>query len=305
MKSSKYSILDAFKQQRLKSWQPILTPFPVIVSFLVVGIIFIPIGSILLNASNNVVQVTTRYDDISQCSVGSICNLTIFITETMTKPVYFYYQLGNYYQNYRRYVSSRCDSQLLGQVIDSYSTVSSCDPLISVDGSSDPNSFYLPCGLISASLFNDTFVLQQAGTVIPWTKHGIAWKSDIEYKFKNPPNYAPGVRIIPDFQDEDFIVWMRTAGLPNFKKLHRIIEQDLQPGPYSVIIESNYPVASFSGSKSVVLSTTSWIGGKNTFLGWSYIAVGIACFVQGIAFALKQKISPRKLGDPKYLNWSR
>ena len=41
----------AFKQQQLPAWQPILTLFPVIVSFLVIGIAFIPIGVALLFAS--------------------------------------------------------------------------------------------------------------------------------------------------------------------------------------------------------------------------------------------------------------
>jgi len=190
-------------------------------------------------------------------------------------------------------------------VVSSYSALSDCDPIISVGGSQSASDFYLPCGLIAASVFNDTFVLQSGNTIIPLKKEGIAWASDVQHKFKNPPSSAPGVRVIADFEDEDFIVWMRTAGLPDFKKLYRIIEQDLAPGDYTVTISNNYPVSAFNGRKSVVLSTTSWLGGKNSFLGWAYIVVGIVCFVQGIIFALKHRISPRKLGDTKYLDWSR
>ena len=43
-----------FKQQRMPSWQPILTPIKVIGIFLVIGIIFIPVGVALINASKNV-----------------------------------------------------------------------------------------------------------------------------------------------------------------------------------------------------------------------------------------------------------
>lgn len=43
-----------FKQQKLKAWQPILTPNWVIGTFAVVGLIFIPIGIILLIESQNV-----------------------------------------------------------------------------------------------------------------------------------------------------------------------------------------------------------------------------------------------------------
>jgi len=124
-------------------------------------------------------------------------------------------------------------------------------------------------------------------------------------KFKNPPADAPGVRVIPDFEDEDFIVWMRVAGLPNFKKLYRIIDQDLDPGTYIVKIKNNFPVSQFDGKKFFILSTTTWMGGKNPFLGIAYIIVGSICFLQGVCFGLKHKISPRKLGDTKYLDWTK
>ena len=45
---------SAFKQQKLKAWQPILTPKWVISCFTVVGAIFIPIGIAIMLASKNV-----------------------------------------------------------------------------------------------------------------------------------------------------------------------------------------------------------------------------------------------------------
>lgn len=38
----------AFKQQRLKAWQPILTPKKVLPTLFLIGIIFAPIGGLLL-----------------------------------------------------------------------------------------------------------------------------------------------------------------------------------------------------------------------------------------------------------------
>jgi len=302
---SKKPLRTAFKQQQLPAWQPILTPLPVIITFLLVGIAFIPIGIALLLASNAVVEVSQRYDDNANCPINSTCVINLEVPDTMKHPVYMYYKLENFYQNHRRYVKSRNDAQLRGDVVTKYSSLEDCDPLKSVDNSQDPNNFYLPCGLIAWSLFNDTFALSKDGNDINLRKKGIAWSSDVDKKFNNPPADAPGVRIISDFEDEDFIVWMRTAGLPNFKKLYRIIDSDLQQGTYQVDITNNYPVSQFSGKKYVVLSTTTWIGGKNPFLGWAYIVVGIICFIQGIVFAIKQKISPRKLGDTKYLDWNK
>jgi len=305
-KSSKKPLRTAFKQQQLPAWQPILTPWPVILTFLGVGIVFIPVGVALLLASNAVIEVTQRYDNNPNCPLNSTCTITLDVPENMKAPVYFYYRLENYYQNHRRYVKSRNDPQLRGEVIDSYKSLSDCEPIKSEGDSEDPTKFYLPCGLIAWSMFNDSFVLRNdSNAVVPLRKNGIAWSSDVDSKFKNPPADTPGIRIISNFTDDDFIVWMRTAGLPNFKKLYRIIDEDLTAGNYTVDIVNNYPVESFDGRKFVVLSTTSWIGGKNPFLGWAYIVVGIICFVLGVIFAIKHKVSPRKLGDVKYLDWNK
>jgi len=43
-----------FKQQRLKAWQPILTARTALPLFFLIGVVFIPIGSVLLAASDNV-----------------------------------------------------------------------------------------------------------------------------------------------------------------------------------------------------------------------------------------------------------
>jgi hypothetical protein len=40
--------------------------------------------------------------------------------------------------------------------------------------------------------------------------------------------------------DEHFIVWMRTAGLPNFRKLWGRIDNGLQPGTYYLEVKNNF-----------------------------------------------------------------
>lgn len=154
-------------------------------------------------------------------------------------------------------------------------------------------------------MFNDTFVLSDAttGSVIQLEKKGIAWESDRTAKFKNPPQDTPGIRIIPDFEDEDFIVWMRTAALPTFKKLYRIIRQPLR-GTYTAQVYNNFPVAAFDGTKSIVITELSWLGGKNPFLGIAYIVTGSVCVLLGFVFLIKHKISGRRLGDTSYLEWA-
>jgi hypothetical protein len=219
-----------------------------------------------------------------------------------------YYKLENYYQNHRRYVKSRNDDQLRGVVVKDINLLADCQPWASVNGSTDPNQFYLPCGLIARSLFNDTYIIRGPnGTAVQTSNQGIAWQSDIDVKFNNPPNGTPGIRlpgIEDDFKNPDFIVWMRTAGLPTFRKLHRVINTPLI-GTYTIEIQNNYPVESFGGKKYVVLSTVSWLGGKNPFLGYAYIVIGALCVLLAAVFAIKHKISGRTPGDTSYLEWAR
>jgi hypothetical protein len=137
-----------FRQQKLAAWQPILTASTVIPVFCIVGIIFVPIGAILISVSANVqerVSLRARWlnphkqvfnyttcpaiDDqqnrscaeiLSQSSVVLTspcqCDVHMRIDEAMIGDVYFYYALTNFYQNHRRYVRSRNDDQLLGHL---------------------------------------------------------------------------------------------------------------------------------------------------------------------------------------------
>jgi hypothetical protein len=79
---------------------------------------------------------------------------------------------------------------------------------------------------------------------------------------------------------------MRTAGLPNFRKLYGKIETDLQAGDYTMNIANNYDVSSFEGKKSFVLSTTNALGGKNYFLAICYIVVGSLCILFAVIFCI-------------------
>ncbi|MCO5568786.1 hypothetical protein L7F22_022486 [Adiantum nelumboides] len=107
-------------------------------------------------------------------------------------------------------------------------------------------------------------------------------------------------------ENEDLIVWMRTAALPTFRKLYGRIDQDLNARTQlSVQISNNYNMYSFNGKKKLVLSTTSWLGGKNDFLGVAYITIGTICIFLALAFFLLHWKHPRPLGDTSYLSWNR
>jgi hypothetical protein len=52
---------------------------------------------------------------------------------------------------------------------------------------------------------------------------------------------------------------------------------------------TDYPVRAFGGGKSLVLSSTSWMGGKNAFLGICYLCVGAVSLVLAFIFASAEK----------------
>lgn len=89
-------------------------------------------------------------------------------------------------------------------------------------------------------------------------------------------------------------MWMRTAALPTFRKLYGRIEVDLEANEeITVVIQNNYNTYSFGGKKKLVLSTTSWIGGKNNFLGVAYLTVGGLCLFLAMGFIFLYVFKPR------------
>lgn len=324
-KKPKYS---RFTQQELPACKLILTPQWVIVIFISVGLIFIPIGVASLFASERVVEIVERYDDscvpapyngdkvsyIKSGLTNKTCSKTLTVSKNMKGPVYIYYQLENYYQNHRRYVKSRSDKQLRSKKDER--DIKECSPegTVLLDGK---EQVIVPCGLIAWSLFNDTFGFSLNNEALAINKEGIAWESDRNAKFGSdvyPKNFQVGNLIggaklnetIPLSNQLDLIVWMRTAALPTFRKLYGAIQMDLQANDMiSVVIQNNYNTYSFGGKKKLVLSTTSWIGGKNDFLGIAYIVVGGVSLFLAFVFLLLYIFNPRPLGDPAYLSWNK
>lgn len=324
-KSSKKPKYSTFTQQELPAWKPILTPSWVIGTFIGVALVFIPIGLATLSASGRVVEIIQQYDEdcvppsyrsnrvayIESNSTNKTCSTSLIVPKPMKAPVYIYYQLENFYQNHRRYVKSRNDKQL--RFKDSANSTKGCDPEATLNNTGP----IVPCGLIAWSLFNDTYKFSINSKSLQVSKKGIAWESDQKHKFGSdvyPKNFQSGPFIggaklnssIPLSEQVDLIVWMRTAALPNFRKLYGKIERDLDANQnISVIIQNNYNTYRFGGRKRLVLSTTSWIGGKNEFLGVGYLAVGGISLFLALGFILVYIFKPRALGDPSYLSWNR
>lgn len=193
----------------------------------------------------------------------AVCILQFLIPNDLKPPVLLYYRLTNFYQNHRRYVKSLDTSQLKGDAV-SANTIKggSCDPLRLDNATGLP---YYPCGLVANSLFNDSFsnpVLLNVpnsndnNQTYNMTNKGIAWDSDkalygvTKYKLEEiavPPNWIeryPSGRYTEDnpppplHEDEEFQVWMRSAGLPAFSKLARRNDHEtMKCGMYELEVE--------------------------------------------------------------------
>ncbi|KAK5886469.1 hypothetical protein CesoFtcFv8_017498 [Champsocephalus esox] len=313
----------AFTQQRLPAWQPMLSAGIVIPGFVLIGLAFIGIGVALFVTSRSITVLEIDYTGIEKDSAcfkcsntdvkNCVCNLVFSIDSLFEGPVFFYYGLSNYFQNYRKYAASRDDEQLSGD-LDAFTAPSdSCSPY---DYNSNDKPI-VPCGAIANSMFNDTFVLYRvvngANKLVPLDGKGIAWWTDYNVKFRNPsvtplknafnntvkPIFWPNPAYQLDASDpanngfinQDFLVWMRRAALPDFRKLYRRIAdgeyaKGLPAGNYSLTIAYNYPVQSFDGRKKVVFSNVSWMGGKNEFLGIAYLVVGSLCVLMSIVMLI-------------------
>lgn len=352
---------DGFRQQKLPAFQPIMTPLKVVVIFIVIGIIFIPTGVSLLSSSSQIYEKSIKYDGDSgldvDCSIdvqneGKQCQLQFTFDKDVSGPIYVYYELENFYQNHRLYVSSLTYAQLAGQQL-SGAALDTCGTTTT---NKTENAEYTlnPCGLIANSFFTD-YLSCSAHTL---DDSDIAWSTDKE-KYKNVQGFevkfydslydasnpitdtcaAAGLNAdceayyadsgnclyyYPDndkyqylyetypgyispcygVQDQHFMVWMRTAALPTFRKLWGVIDHDFKSGnTLTIDVVANYEVVSFDGGKSVVISTAGEFGGRNPYLGVAYVVVGAISLFLGFVFGMKTLLSPRILGDPTSLHW--
>jgi len=195
----------ALRQQRVRAWYPILDPWWVICSFVILSAIFIPVGFKIQSLSDTVVEEIREYDAFDlepdgECRIGDnakasqktgqTCTVTVPINKAIRPPILIHYQLENFYQNHRKYMRSRDDFQLAGQVNNQYPLqAGNCQPLNVINGIR-----INPCGLIANTLFNDVISLQEGsiaadGTPLVMLEDGIAWQSDLQYLYNQPDGF--------------------------------------------------------------------------------------------------------------------
>ncbi|XP_056415260.1 cell cycle control protein 50C-like [Hyla sarda] len=302
--------------------ESVLSSFFIIGLFcLAVGISWIVattnVKEIWITYSDNCSYCTQLRENSSNSETPCSCFVQFSVKEKIEGDVFFYYGLSNFFQNHRRYVASRYDAQLLGRNVTTKESIekgSYCAPFSAYNNGTP----MAPCGAIANSMFNDTIrlIYQPEPTSpvveVPLLKTGNTWWSDKNVRFSNPkpkdnlvqafagsarPPYWQKPASALDSLDpnnngyinDDFINWMRVAALPSFRKLYRRLSRvnqfsdGLPAGNYSFIIEYNFPVSRFGGKKHVILSTLSWCGGSNMFLGIAYTVTGAAIVLTAFA----------------------
>ena len=269
------------------------------------------------------VEVTVPYTNCEKVDGTCTIEFTVPKGKDMKAPIAVYYRLTNFYQNNRLYAMSKSDAQLKGAAILDPALLKECAPLDQKDG-----NVYYPCGLIANSYFTDEFtLLGQDNRIIDINAQQIAWPGDKDLygetqytaddlnKVLPPPAWAAaGIMGItadgkyekfPNLaENERFQNWMKISGLPTFRKLYGRVFEDLKAGEiYKVVIKDTYNVDGYKGTKSFVISTTNWAGGKNDSLGIGFIIVGGLLLLLGLIFLVMFMMAPRKVGDVSYLSW--
>lgn len=258
----------------------------------------------------------------------SICQIQFQIPNDVEGPMYLFYMLTNFHANHRRYVKSFSEDQINGKaasVSDIKDTVGqNCDPL-----STDENGkIYYPCGLIANSLFNDTISTVLTGVNgtdenYVFSQQGITWSTN-KNRFKKtkynvseivpPPNWVKQFpngyteENLPDIGEwQEFQNWMSTAALSDFSKIigrNDDSDAELEEGIYQMNVGLHFPTTEFNGGKRIYISTRTATGGKNSFLGISWVVAGGICLVLAIIILVGSFIKRRKSGDTSLLSWN-
>ncbi|XP_015266100.1 PREDICTED: cell cycle control protein 50C-like [Gekko japonicus] len=308
--------LPAWKP-RLKPALVIPTFFGIGCFCLAVGIALLlavtSVKEIQVNYSERCSDCSKLRENSSNWDKECLCLTNFTLLENMPGDIFMYYGLHNFYQNHRRYVHSRSYAQLLGRDVNVRTSEiqnSNCAPF-AVYKNGTPMA---PCGAIANSMFNDTidlFYYPNSATAlqVPLLRRGNTWWTDKNVKFHNPASHnlssafagtarppywhKPAYLLDPEdeenngYTNDDFIIWMRVAAFPSFKNLYCRLSRTnefadgLPAGNYGLHISYNFPVTNFDGRKHVVLSTVTWSGGRNLFLGIAYIVTGAVTLLAG------------------------
>eukprot|EP01066_Platyproteum_vivax_P001572 Platyproteum_vivax@DN12018_c0_g1_i1.p1 len=276
-----------------KLWAPLITPLFVLCVYYIIGTCFLILGALIYTTSKNSLDCVKAYPSVDD---GGSAIETVYIDSSdcnvprtvITPPLFFYYQLSNFFQNHRQYVNSVSERQLAGVDISSETVMEECDP-ITKDAL---NRVYFPCGIAARSVFDDTYVLSDSrGFILKMDSsvEAIAWPEDkSRYRHRNdldPDSVHDWLdrHVFPlGVETSHFIVWMRISPLPIFRKLWGKITGPSEIHlPIRIDVVNRFNTTSWEGKKAVAMAAPTWLGGRNLWLGVSFLVVGSLLLLAG------------------------
>lgn len=171
--------LNAFRQQNIKSFYVVHSPFLVVFIFLITAVLCIPVGIVEIVYARRSTYHDFRYDNINHYaftmessdklphsfsfdgttySMGKQTFLLIELNDTIVAPSLLRYRLKNFHQNFRNFFVSKDEYQLFGK---GGILTTDCNPFRFPGQILDDvqPGYYSPCGSMAWSMFNDSFKL--------------------------------------------------------------------------------------------------------------------------------------------------
>lgn len=264
---SQKPVATEFSQQKLPSFQLVLTPRKIAAGMFLAGVVVVVMGVSSLMLSQSAAQLRIHYSGDFQgwpsgtkeeetykvaCAVGSVCSYTVTPAEDMEPPIWVFYSLDPFYQNYNSWMQS-----VAKQFKD-------MKPI--------------------ASTFTDSFdIAGMKGSI-----DDIAWESDMD-RFE----CSKGSACTND------VVWTRPSAMPLVQKpVMTLSGKTLKKGQnYTITINATTDSSKYGARKELVLTTLSGLGGRDDSLGLFLIICGAICLLcSGMVLAM-HAFNPRKIKE--------
>ena len=128
------------------------------------ALFFLIFGGVFASLQNDGKEYAISYSSDKYCLNKTSCQIIFEIQETLENPVFLYYELENFYQNYDTIYTSFNNDQISGKIVDKKS-LGECGKAITngfmgykisplTNESLLPNQISVPCGYLAYTLFN-------------------------------------------------------------------------------------------------------------------------------------------------------
>lgn len=300
-------------RQELKSYTPNCNIKFAIFSYVILIILFLAFGLPILIISSKIIEVSMDFTDC----LSLVCSHSFTVNDTISPPIYLYYEIDNFYSNHRYYQKSKVVDQLRGRLhVDSLGNID-CKGAIYVyemfDNDTSKYHTYTgeslkaedyanPCGLIAKSYYNDTNFHLNNTRGEDWfiNETYITNAYDRKFVFGQIAN-STSIQWI-NVIDEHFIVWMQMEAFDNFRKLWGRIDKGMPKGKYKLHFKNNWNVTRFKGKKKMIVSNSSLIG-TGMFFGFVLCGGAFFCIIMLLVILICETTTRKRVYTTQDLKW--